>query len=117
MVRPPGTGAASVCIRRDGYVGVTGIAVVSGGADACVTPVLSLDEVSHDPHMAARGTLETIDGVTAPAPAPRFSRTKPETSAQAHAVGADTDAILAQFGFSAAEISDLGAKGIVGMPV
>ena len=89
---------------------------VFSGTDACVTPVLSLDEVNRDPHMAARGTLQTVDGVTAPAPAPRFSRSKPEAGAPAREPGADTQAVLADFGFSAAEIKDLGAKGVVGMP-
>jgi alpha-methylacyl-CoA racemase len=45
------------------------------GTDACVTPVLSLDEARGDDHLASRGTLIEIDGVTQAAPAPRFSRT------------------------------------------
>ena len=89
---------------------------VFAGTDACVTPVLSLDEVSRDPHMKARGTLQTVDGVTAPAPAPRFSRSTPVAGAPARDAGADTQEVLAEFGFSAAEIKDLGAKGVVGMP-
>ena len=40
-------------------------------SDACVTPVLSLDEAPRHPHNAARGTF--VDpGVVQPAPAPRF---------------------------------------------
>ena len=42
---------------------------------ACVTPVLRLTEVPDDPHLQARGTFVTHDGVLRPAPAPRFSRT------------------------------------------
>lgn len=42
---------------------------------ACVTPVLRLGEVPHHPHMAARGSMVTQDGITRPAAAPRFSRT------------------------------------------
>jgi alpha-methylacyl-CoA racemase len=41
--------------------------------DACVTPVLTLDEAPHHPHNAARHTYFTAAGVTQPAPAPRFS--------------------------------------------
>ena len=78
--------------------------------------MLSLDEVGRDPHMAARGTLQTRDGVTAPAPAPRFSRTHPETPPAANAPGADSEAVLADFGFSAKEIADLRSKGVVGLP-
>ena len=84
--------------------------------DACVTPVLSLDEVQQNPHMASRNTLETRDGVTAPAPAPRFSRTQPVTPPSAHAAGADSDEVLAEFGFTMQEIAGLKAKGVVGPP-
>jgi len=45
------------------------------GTDACVAPVLGLGDAGHDPHIAARGTMATLDGVPCPAPAPRFSRT------------------------------------------
>ncbi|MFI1721683.1 CaiB/BaiF CoA transferase family protein [Streptomyces sp. NPDC020489] len=45
------------------------------GTDACVAPVLSLREAPHHPHLAARGTFTDHDGLTQPAPAPRFSAT------------------------------------------
>ena len=45
------------------------------GTDACVAPVLSLAEAPRHPHLAARGTFATVDGVTQPVVAPRFSRT------------------------------------------
>ncbi|MFE5188999.1 CaiB/BaiF CoA transferase family protein [Streptomyces sp. NPDC056628] len=48
---------------------------VFDGADACVAPVLTLGEAPHDPHLAARGTFTDHDGLTQPAPAPRFSAT------------------------------------------
>lgn len=51
------------------------------GTDACVTPVLSFAEAAGYPHLAERGTLIEIDGVTQAAPAPRFSRTAPGISA------------------------------------
>nr|MBO2473385.1 carnitine dehydratase [Actinomycetales bacterium] len=44
-------------------------------SDACVTPVLSLAEVPRHPHIAARGSVVTVDGVTQAGVAPRFSRT------------------------------------------
>ncbi len=43
--------------------------------DACVAPVLSLDEAAHHPHARARSAFIEIDGVAQSAPAPRFSRT------------------------------------------
>ena len=47
---------------------------VFASLDACVTPVLTFSEAAHHPHLAARGTLVTEDGVTRAGPAPRFSR-------------------------------------------
>jgi alpha-methylacyl-CoA racemase len=84
------------------------------GSDACVAPVLSLAEVARHPHNAARATLVERDGVLQPAPAPRFSRTVPEMGVAPGAVGADTDAVLADFGFSEAEISALKDAGAIG---
>ncbi len=47
------------------------------GSDACVVPVLSLDEAPRHPHAVARGAFVEIDGIVQPAPAPRFSRSVP----------------------------------------
>jgi alpha-methylacyl-CoA racemase len=89
---------------------------VFAGSDACVAPVLSLAEVAHHPHNAARGTFVERDGVLQPAPAPRFSRTVPEMGAPPRPVGADTDAVLADFGFSEAEVAALRDAVVVGTP-
>jgi alpha-methylacyl-CoA racemase len=48
---------------------------VFAGTDACVTPVLSWSEAATSPHLIARATLITVEGVDQAAPAPRFSRT------------------------------------------
>jgi len=45
------------------------------GTDACVSPVLDMDEARRHAQNAARATFSTVDGVTHPNPAPRFSRT------------------------------------------
>ncbi|AWN49896.1 carnitine dehydratase [Methylobacterium terrae] len=45
------------------------------GTDACVAPVLTLGEAASHPHLAARRTFVTVDGIDQPAPAPRFSGT------------------------------------------
>jgi alpha-methylacyl-CoA racemase len=50
---------------------------VFDGTDACVAPVLPMTEGFGHPHLAARGTFVERDGMTQPAPAPRFSRTAP----------------------------------------
>ena len=43
--------------------------------DACVAPVLTMDEAPLHPQLAYRKTFVTIDGQVQPAPAPRFGRT------------------------------------------
>jgi crotonobetainyl-CoA:carnitine CoA-transferase CaiB-like acyl-CoA transferase len=45
------------------------------GTDVCFAPVLSMAEAMNHPHHVARGTYVTVEGVTQPGPAPRFSRT------------------------------------------
>jgi alpha-methylacyl-CoA racemase len=45
------------------------------GVDACITPVLTLEEAAGNEHHLARGTLVERDGRVEPAPAPRLSRT------------------------------------------
>jgi len=87
---------------------------VFAGSDACVAPVLSLGEVRHHPHNAARATFIERDGVVQPAPAPRFSRTAAEIGAPPRQRGADSEAVLSDWGFAAAEIDDLRAAGVIG---
>jgi alpha-methylacyl-CoA racemase len=50
-----------------------------GGADCCFAPVLSMDEAWRDPYNLARERFVSHPGgAMQPAPAPRFSRTRPE---------------------------------------
>jgi alpha-methylacyl-CoA racemase len=49
------------------------------GTETCFAPVLTLEEAPNHPHLQSRGTYVEVDGVTQPAPAPRFSRTVPGT--------------------------------------
>lgn len=53
-------------------------AQVFEGSDACVAPVLDFDEAPRHPQAVARGSFVEVDGVTQPAPTPRFSRTVPQ---------------------------------------
>ena len=73
-------------------------AAIFDGTDACVTPVLSFAEVTAHPHMAARESVISVDGVQQAAPAPRFSRTPPARPRPPHTPGADTEAVLADWG-------------------
>jgi alpha-methylacyl-CoA racemase len=70
------------------------------GTDACFAPVLDWDEAPRHPHNVARGTFVTIDGVVQPAPAPRFSHTPADVPVTASAPGADSEAILRDWGVS-----------------
>jgi crotonobetainyl-CoA:carnitine CoA-transferase CaiB-like acyl-CoA transferase len=45
------------------------------GTDVCFAPVLRWSEAPNHPHLRARGTFIEVNGITQPAPAPRFSRT------------------------------------------
>ena len=81
------------------------------GTDVCFAPVLSLDEVQDHRHATERVSYIRIDGVVQPAPAPRFSRSQAEPPRAPVAVGAHTDVVLAEAGFSADEIAALRASG------
>jgi alpha-methylacyl-CoA racemase len=65
------------------------------GTDACFAPILSMGEAPADPHNVARATFVVVDGVTQPAPAPRFLRTP--GAVQEKAAEPDGDTILAQW--------------------
>lgn len=77
------------------------------GTDACAVPVLDMDEAPEHAHNQARETFLTVEGLKQPAPAPRFSRTSPESPVAPRTPGADTEAVLKEMGFSADEISDI----------
>ncbi|PYC71654.1 carnitine dehydratase [Streptomyces tateyamensis] len=63
---------------------------VFAGSDACVTPVLTLRQAAADPHLSSRGTYLEHDGLTQPAPAPRFSVTPGALRRAPARPGADT---------------------------
>jgi alpha-methylacyl-CoA racemase len=84
-------------------------AAVFEGSEACVEPVLSLREAGQDPHLAARQTYVTQDGVAQPAPAPRFSRTPGQLSEPAAVPGRHTTEALAEWGLT--DAADLVACG------
>jgi alpha-methylacyl-CoA racemase len=86
---------------------------VFAASDACVTPVLSMAEAPAHPHNVARKSFYTVDGVTQPAPTPRFSRTAPEPVAAPGPIGADGKKVLADWGFSPAAIAELAASGTI----
>lgn len=68
------------------------------GTDACVAPVVPLADAPKHPHLAARGTFVEQDGITQPAPAPRFSRTAASLGMPPGGPGAHTREALAAWG-------------------
>lgn len=79
--------------------------------DACVAPVLSLDEAPDHPHNRARGTFVGLDGVVQPSPAPRYSGTSGGEPRPPREQGADGEDILLRLGYSAEEIGGLRGEG------
>jgi alpha-methylacyl-CoA racemase len=83
------------------------------GTDVCFAPVLTLAEAPLHPHNQARRAFVDIDGVTQPAPAPRFSRTPGAISRGAPRRGQGGAQALSDWGFSAAEIDAWQKRGAV----
>jgi alpha-methylacyl-CoA racemase len=83
------------------------------GTDVCFAPVLSFAEAIQHPHNVARKTFVEVEGVMQPAPAPRFSRTKPEMQGPASEPGSDTESALRDWGFERDAIEALRAAGAI----
>jgi len=77
------------------------------GTDVCFAPVLAMGEAPHHPHSVARDSFVAVDGVVQPAPAPRFSRSRPAVQGPPPAPGAHSREILADWGFAPDEIARL----------
>ena len=85
------------------------------GQEACVSPVLTMDEMRNDAHMCARGVV--LDDVNEIAAAPRLSRTagygKSDKRRARPSVGQHSRSVLRDAGFSNDEISELIKRNIV----
>jgi alpha-methylacyl-CoA racemase len=85
--------------------------------DACVAPVRTMTEAPADPHLAARGSYVTLDGVVQPAPAPRFTDATAGAPIGAlppgpvSSAGAHTREVLTGLGFG--DVDELLADGAV----
>jgi alpha-methylacyl-CoA racemase len=93
--------------RRDEW------AAIFKGKDACVAPVLELNEVGEHPHNQERELLISIDGATQPTPAPRLSRTPGMAMKAGSPRGSNTRKILTELGYSTEENDKLFKKDIV----
>jgi alpha-methylacyl-CoA racemase len=81
------------------------------GTDACVAPVLDLEEAPLHPHNIARRTFIDLEGVYQPAPAPRYSEMHLDRPDPPREEGQDAEMILGDLGYASAEIEALRSSG------
>ena len=84
------------------------------GSNACFSPVLTFAEAQQHPHIVARNTFVTVDGIVQAAPAPRFSRTANAMPVRPHMAGEDTRKVLTDIlGLQIQDVDALIAGGVV----
>ncbi|KAL1782862.1 alpha-methylacyl-CoA racemase [Sigmodon hispidus] len=85
------------------------------GTDACVTPVLTIEEALHHSHNRERASFIMDEEQRAsPRPAPQLSRTPAIPSVKRDFfIGEHTEEVLREFGFSQEEINQLHAEKII----
>jgi alpha-methylacyl-CoA racemase len=81
------------------------------GTDACVAPVLDLEEAPLHPHNIARRTFLDVDGVFQPGPAPRYSETHLDRPDPPREEGQDGELVVSDLGYSQQEIEALRSSG------
>ncbi|PRD64512.1 CaiB/BaiF CoA transferase family protein [Malikia granosa] len=81
------------------------------GTDACVAPVLDMDEAPRHPHNRSRHTFTEVGGVVQPAAAPRFSRTPPAPPTPPRT--ASDPQVLLDWGFGTDELAALRQQGVL----
>lgn len=88
-------------------------AAIFADSDACVAPVLTVEEAAAHPHLAARGTFIQTDGHVQPSPAPRFSRTAARRPVPLCTAGRHTREVLQELGVTGVEVEALEAGHVV----
>jgi alpha-methylacyl-CoA racemase len=83
----------------------------AAGRDACLAPVLTIEEAPEHPQMQVREVYAMFDGLRHPSPAPRFSRTPSELRRPTPAPGRDSRQALADWGIPLDQIAALEAAG------
>ena len=77
------------------------------GLDACVTPILTLEEATKYPANSERNVFFEQDGIIQASPAPRFDRTPNVKPQRVQGQGANSEEILKEIGLAQKEIIDL----------
>lgn len=83
------------------------------GTDACFAPVLTTNEYISHPHSADRQAFIDINGVTNPAPAPRFSLNPSKLSRVPPKAGENSVEVLKEWGVSDEQVATLRAEKII----
>ena len=86
------------------------------GHDACATPVLAIDELSHDPHLASRGTVRAGASGLYAAPAPRVDDAAPTADDAITGRGRPPEQVLRDFGIAEDAIAAAVSSGVVACP-
>lgn len=81
------------------------------GSDACFAPVLTMVEATQYAANTERSVYTSVEGLTHPAPAPRFSRTPSEIRHGTRSLGADTATVLQDAGIGDSELEAMLASG------
>jgi alpha-methylacyl-CoA racemase len=84
---------------------------LAAGRDACLAPVLSIDEAPEHSQMQARNVYSAFDGLRHPSPAPRFERTPPTLNRATPRPGQNSREALSDWGATVEEIAVLDARG------
>ena len=88
---------------------------VFAGTDACVTPVLGLDEAPRHPHNVGRAAFYESDGIVQPSPAPRFSQTPASMPAAPALPSPDAPNLLKAWGIAPDRTAALMTTGALGV--
>ena len=84
---------------------------LAAGRDACLSPVLSIDEAPEHLQMRTRKVYSAFDGLRHPSPAPRFDRTPATLVRATPRPGQNSREALADWGLAPEEIAALDAGG------
>ena len=77
------------------------------GSDACFAPVLTLSEAPSHAHNRERKTFVNVEGALQNSPAPRFSRTSPDTPRPAVQTRSDLEQLLGRWGYASEDIASI----------
>jgi alpha-methylacyl-CoA racemase len=86
----------------------------AAGRQACLSPVLDVDEAPHDEHNRAREAFVEFGGIIQPRPAPRFSRTPAAIDSPPPLPGEHTREALLDWGVSAGSVELWARTGATG---